>query len=72
MSGHESIRASTARLKKQLPGAKFEFVAKQVSGPYALLIWRATSQRYDAVEGADSFLIKAGKIQSIHNRPVAG
>ncbi|YCI06366.1 nuclear transport factor 2 family protein (plasmid) [Ensifer sp. D2-11] len=68
MSGHEAIRASAARLGEQLPGAKFEIVAKQVSGPYALLIWRATSQRFDAVEGADSFVVKAGKIvfQSIH------
>ncbi|MGK9264742.1 nuclear transport factor 2 family protein [Sinorhizobium meliloti] len=74
MSGHEAIRASAARLAEQLPGARFEFMAKQVSGPYALLIWRATSQRYDAVEGADSFVIEAGKIvfQSIHYKLVAG
>ncbi|YCI07091.1 nuclear transport factor 2 family protein (plasmid) [Ensifer sp. D2-11] len=73
MSGHDAIRASAARLGEQLPGARFEFVAKQVNGRYALLIWRATSQRFDAVEGADSFVIKAGKIvfQSIHYRLVA-
>jgi hypothetical protein len=73
-TGHQAIRASAARLKEQLPGAKFEFVAKQVGGPYPLLIWRATSQRYDAVEGADSFVVKAGKIvfQSIHYKLVVG
>lgn len=50
MIGHEAIRASAARLQEQLPGATLDFVAKQVSGPYALLIWRATSQRCDAME----------------------
>lgn len=74
MSGHDAIRASAARLREQPPGAKFEFVAKQVNGPHALMIWRATSQRFDDVKGADSFVIKAGKIvsQSIHYRLVAG
>lgn len=68
MSGHEAIRTSAARLKEQLPDASFKFVAKQVSGPYALLIWTATSRRCDAVEGADSFVIEGGRIvfQSIH------
>lgn len=74
MRGHEAIRASAARLKEQLPNASFEFVAKQVSGPYALLIWRATSQNCDALEGADSFVMEAGKIvfQSVHYKLVPG
>jgi hypothetical protein len=66
--GHDAIRMSAERLDQQLPDAEFEIVARQVNGPYALLIWSARSARLDAVEGADSFVIKDGKIilQSIH------
>lgn len=66
--GHDAIRMSAARLDKQLPNAQFNIAAKQVNGPYALLIWSATSARLDAIEGADSFVIVNGKIvfQSIH------
>jgi hypothetical protein len=37
---------------------------------YVLLIWRGWSSRFDATEGADSFVIRDGKIrfQSIHYR----
>lgn len=66
--GHDAIRMSAARLEKQLPDAQFNIAARQVNGPFALLIWSATSARFDAVEGADSFVIVDGKIvfQSIH------
>ncbi|PAP95048.1 hypothetical protein CIT31_13225 [Mesorhizobium wenxiniae] len=51
-----------------MPEARFHVAAKQVSGRYALLVWSAKSTRFDAVEGADSFVIENGKIvfQSIH------
>jgi hypothetical protein len=66
--GHDAIRMSAGRLAEQLPNSKFEFLSKQVSGPYALLIWRAKSDRYDVIGGADTFLIENGeiKMQSIH------
>ena len=66
--GHDAIRMSADRLNQQLPDAEFTIVAKQVNGPFALLIWSASSARFDAIEGADSFVIKDGKIilQSIH------
>ena len=66
--GHDAIRMSAERLSRQLPEAEFSIAAKQVDGPYALLIWSAKSTRFDAVEGADSFVIVNGKIvfQSIH------
>lgn len=68
LTGHQAIRTSASRLREQLPGARFEFLSKQVNGPYALLIWRATSCRYEAVAGADSFLVRDGRIvfQSVH------
>ena len=66
--GHDAIRMSAARLRQQLPQARFNIATRQVNGPYALLIWSAKSARLDAVEGADSFVIENGKIvfQSIH------
>ena len=68
MVGREALRVSAARLKEQLPDAEFNYRVKQVKGAYALLIWSATSPRFDAFEGADSFVIRDGKIvfQSIH------
>lgn len=67
-TGHDALRMSAKRLEEQLPDAEFEYDAKQVNGSYALLIWSATSPRFDAVEGADSFVIENGKIvlQTIH------
>ncbi len=61
--GHDAMRMSARRLAEQLPNSRFEFLSKQVNGPYALLIWRAESDRFDVVGGADSFLIEDGKIQ---------
>jgi hypothetical protein len=67
-TGHEALRMSAERLSRQLPEAEFSIAAKQVSGPYALLIWSATSPRLHAVEGADTFVFRDGKIvlQTIH------
>ncbi|MCJ8517677.1 hypothetical protein ABID21_000810 [Pseudorhizobium tarimense] len=66
--GHDALRTSSSRLREQLPDAEFQFLAKQVRGRFALLNWRSTSDRYQAVEGADSFVIENGKIvlQTIH------
>jgi hypothetical protein len=70
--GHAAIRTSSRRLRDQLPDSEFEFLARQVSGPYALLIWRGRSSESVAVDGADSFVIEGGKIrmQTIHYRLV--
>ncbi len=71
--GHDAMRASARRLAEQLPNSKFEFLSKQVSGPYALLVWRAHSDRFNVNGGADTFLIKDGKIQmqTIHYQLVS-
>lgn len=68
--GHEAIRMSAARLAEQIPDAAFEFTARQVAGRFALLIWKATSPKQDAVEGSDSFVIEDGliRLQTIHYR----
>jgi hypothetical protein len=72
--GHDAIRYSASRLNEQLPGGYFEFVARQVRDDFALLIWRAKSERLDAIEGSDSFVIRDGKIRlhTIHYGLVDG
>lgn len=69
-SGHDAMRMSARRLEEQLPGAKFEVIKKQVRQRFALLIWRAISHRFDAIDGADSFVIEGGliRLQTIHYR----
>jgi hypothetical protein len=71
--GHDAIRRSAARLDEQMPKPKFEFIAQQVHGPFALLIWRGLSKREGAVDGADSFVIEGGliRLQTIHYRLVS-
>ncbi len=66
--GHDALRISAKRLSEQLPGADYEFIAKQVNGPYALLVWSAKSDGCTVRVGADSFVIEGGKIvmQTIH------
>ncbi|MCG7508406.1 hypothetical protein [Mesorhizobium retamae] len=66
--GHHAIRMSAKRLAEQLPDADFEFVMKQVSGSFALLVWKARSPRQEAHSGADTFVIENGliRLQTIH------
>lgn len=49
--GHDAVRLSSKRLREQLPQGEFNYIAKQVRGPYTLLIWSATSSRFDAIGG---------------------
>lgn len=62
LRGHASIRDSARRLGLQLPGARFEFITKQVADEYAFLEWRAESESFRVEDGADSFVIRDGKI----------
>jgi hypothetical protein len=57
-----------------LPGAEFEFPTKLVRGEYAFLVWKARSKEYEVDHGADSFVIRAGRIalQTIFYRPSRG
>ncbi len=71
-TGHEAMRTSAERLAAQLPDAEFEFVAKKVRERFALLVWRAASRKFAAIDGADSFFIENGliRMQTIHYRLV--
>lgn len=70
MVGHDAIRTSAARLAEQLPDSRFKFLSKRVHGAYAFLVWEGQSPDLNAIAGADSFVIRDGKIvfQSIHYR----
>lgn len=60
--GHDGLRYSADRLAVQLPESKFKYVSKSVEGEYALLVWKAHSNKKDVHDGADSFVIRDGKI----------
>jgi hypothetical protein len=66
--GRDAVHASADRLGLQLPGAEFEFITREVEGEYAFLVWKATSDRFRVDHGADSFVIRDGRIvmQSIY------
>src|SRR3954447_21212423 len=60
--GHDALRKSAEQLAAQLPEGKFEYVAKSVEGEYALVVWRATSSSNRVEHGADSFVVRDGRI----------
>jgi hypothetical protein len=66
--GHRGVRQSAAELEKYLGGAKFAYTTKIVEGGYAFLEWRGRNGSKHVKDGADSFVIKDGKIvmQTIH------
>jgi hypothetical protein len=56
------IRKSARRLGLQLPDAEFQFPIKLVEGEHAFLVWKAQSKRFEVEDGADSFVIRGGRI----------
>jgi hypothetical protein len=66
--GHEGLRQYYQVLMKSLPYAKIECFNKLIAGEFAFLEWRAKNHSVEVREGADSFVIRDGKIvfQSIH------
>ena len=66
--GHEGLRQSFQVLERSLPNAKIKSFNKLIEGEFAFLEWRAKNHSVEAREGADSFVIRNGKIvyQSIH------
>jgi hypothetical protein len=66
--GHDGVRQSAAELERYLGGNDFEFKTKLVEGEYAFLEWNGFNNEKTVHDGADSFVIRDGKIvmQSIH------
>ena len=68
-TGHDGVRASAKELTRYLPeDSVFEYRHTLVEGEYAFLEWTTHSNRGQVTDGADSFVIRDGKIvfQSIH------
>lgn len=67
--GHDGVRASSKELAKYLPeDSVFEYRHTLVEGEYAFLEWTTRSDHDEVTDGADSFVVRDGKIvfQSIH------
>lgn len=65
---HEGLRECHKVLCDSVGDAKVDIVNKLVEGEFAFLEWRAKSDSVEVREGADSFVIRNGKIvyKSIH------
>jgi len=67
--GKDGVRESASELAKYLgEDAEFDYRHTEVSGPYAFLEWTGTAKNKVVCDGADSYVIRDGKIrfQSIH------
>src|SRR5881296_1099694 len=60
--GHDGVRRSAQILHEQLPCAKYQFRTKLVDGEIAFLEWTARCPNAEVTDGADSFLIRNGRI----------
>lgn len=61
--GHEGVRSAAALLDEQLPGGTYEYTQRTVHGEVAFLEWVAFGRGSVVRDGADSFLIRDGRIQ---------
>ena len=66
--GRDAVRESAERLQLQLPRGSFQYVSRHVHGEYAFLRWRAESDDTVLENGADTFVIRNGRIvmQSVY------
>lgn len=67
-SGRDQVRVLAELLEAQLPGATFEYTTVLVHGDVAFLEWNADGPTARVRDGADSFVIRDGRIvaQTIH------
>lgn len=66
--GHEGLRRLAQHLREELPSASFEYLTRLVEGELGLLEWTARAEGSGVDDGADSYLIREGRIvgQTIH------
>src|SRR5579871_6394224 len=66
--GHEGVRRSAQILHEQLPCVQYQYRTKLVDGEVAFLEWAARCPTARVEDGADSFLIRNGRIvaQTVH------
>lgn len=61
--GHSGVRAAAALLEQQVPEARYVYTQRSVHGEIAFLEWQAIGRQSRIEDGADSFLIRDGRIQ---------
>lgn len=68
LRGHDGLRELTRQLQQELPDAQFEYHRVLVEGHVGFLEWTGRGGERRALDGADSYVIHAGKIvaQTIH------
>jgi hypothetical protein len=66
--GHDGMRQLAARLRHELPNVAFEYCTRLVDGEVAFLQWKAIADGARVEDGADSYVIRDGRIvvQTIH------
>lgn len=66
--GHEGVRELARVLLEELPNPRFEYQTRLVHGEVGFLEWTARADHARVEDGADSYLIRGGKIivQTIH------
>lgn len=68
LRGHDGLRELAKRLRDELPDCTFDYRTMLVAGEMAFLEWTAVSRKAIVEDGADSYLIRDGRIvaQTIH------
>lgn len=66
--GHDGLRQLAALLQSELPDAEFNYRTRLIEGEIAFLEWTARAEKAEVEDGADSYLIRDGRIvaQTIH------
>jgi hypothetical protein len=66
--GYDDVKDLARILKKELPGASFTYTTRQAVGEVAFLEWTAQADGAAVYDGADSFVVRDGRIvaQTIH------
>ena len=66
--GHDALRQLNRLLIEEVPNASFDYRTRLVEDEMAFLEWRARADGARVEDGADSYLIRGGKIiaQTIH------
>ena len=66
--GHDGVRASAAELQRYFPDGIYEYKVRELEGEVGFLAWSGRSPKGNVHDGADSYLIRGGRIvaQTIH------
>jgi hypothetical protein len=63
--GHAGARSAAALLARQVPDARYQYTQRTTHGEIAFLEWTAEGKGVHVPDGADSFLIRDGRIHTM-------